>query len=368
MSTKWVDTWKGGRVYEDRDGARRYVIERMRHGKRYTCVLPAGVTDPEGELALFKRDPEGYVRRSAETGLLPEEAVILTKEEAIRFKSYLENEKHRVPAYVNSVMSYLTDWANALNGRDLRNVTVDDLYKLLDGWPAGRNYRIASIRTFCTWLQKRQRLAPHENASRGLEAIKPPPARRLKLRGYTIQQVEEYYRALPTQIMRDYYLLGAKCGMHGTEIARIAKGEVQIDEVHQNGIAAVLRFIHKSRYDHRQSVDAQCLAAVRRLIALGRVPTAPTCLKWRTRLKLNVMHKYLRHSFFTWGRKTGRVVRVADGGLTLSEMAAAVGHRSMLMGKDHYDNDEVPAMVIVPIKLEHPEDPAVLLPIVALRA
>ncbi len=144
--------------------------------------------------------------------------------------------------------------------------------------------------------------------------------------------------------------------MHGTEIARIAKGEVQIEEVHRNGIAAVIRFIHKSRYDHKQSIDAQALAAVRRLMVSG-APTKNVCRDWRKRLGSKVMHKYLRHSFFTWGLKAGRVVRVTDGGLTLSEMAAAVGHRSLLMGKDHYDNSDVPAMVVVPITLTHPEDP-----------
>lgn len=360
----WIGKWEGGRVYLDRQKRNVHVIERMVDGRRFTVRLPPNVKDPGAELALFLRDPEGYRRRVAETGLLPEEAVIMTQAEVERFEAYLRHEKHRAEAYVSAVAGYLTDWANAFKGRDLRKVTVDDLCLYLDELKTARNYRIASLKTFCTYLVRRQRLKPHENASAMLETVKPPPRRLLAQQGYTIKEVEAVYQVLPSQRVRDYYLLSAKYGLHGTEIGRIARGEVEIIPVGQKGIAAVLRFIHKSQRDHRLSIDTQALAAVRRLLSLGAAPVKRVVCDAANKAARGgqrvVHHGRLRHSFVTWARRFGKTVTVDSGGLALSEIAAVAGHRSLLMAKDHYDNTEVPPMIVLPINLSHPEDPVPL--------
>lgn len=353
----WIRSWKGGRIYADRDGSRRYVIERMRNGRRYVVALPTGVTDPESELALFKRDPDGYVRQLNERGLaLPDNgAVRLTADEIAAFAKYLTG-RDRCAAYVSGVTGYLAQWANALEGADIRSVTVSRLYELLDAWPTARNYRVTALQSWCTYLVKRQRL--ETNVAALLEVEKAPPSRLKKNRGYSIKQVEAFYRALDSQYIRDLYCVAAKTGMHTTEIRRMTSGEVEIRPVGKNGIAAVLRMVHKNKRDHLQSVDAQTLAALRRLMARGRAPSGPAVSYAVAKVGGEpVFPKYLRHSFATWLKECGRKVTVQRGGLDHSEVAALIGHRSGLMLKDRYDNSAIPAMGVVDIRLEHPADP-----------
>ena len=68
----------------------------------------------------------------------------------------------------------------------------------------------------------------------------------------------------------------------------------------------------------------------------------------------------LRHSFVTWASECGQEVRPKSGGLPLAAIAAVVGHTSPATTKRFYENVAVPPMIKVPIRLEHPEDPAVL--------
>lgn len=365
MTTKWAGKWKGGRIYEDKDGHKQYLIEKMRRRVRYTIRLPRGVTDPEAELALFKRDPAGYAERHKQAAV-DMHAVVLEPGEIERFEKYLRFEKHRVKGYISTTVGYLADWADDLAGRDMRKMRVDDYYRILDGRQTGRNGRIAALKSFSSFLVKRQRLSVADNAAALLEVVRPPPARLLKKRGYSIEQVEKFYTALDEQRVRDCFLLGAKTGMHQTEVARIASGEVELLELSvESEIRAVVRFIHKGRYDHRQALDAQGLAAVRRLMALGAAPSQGRlheAIK-RAARKLNVepVHpKYLRHSYVTWGAQVGREVKLQAGGVAPGVMSWVVGHRSGLMVKDHYDNSEVPLMVAVPLRLHHPEDPTPL--------
>jgi integrase len=362
---RWIGKWRAGRIYEDGDGRRRHVLERKIQGRRYTIVLPAEA-DPEAEFALFRRDPAGYATRARapEPSSAPAGAIVLTLGEVERFESYLRSEKHRVEAYVVGVAGYLSEWAAALAGADLRAVAVDDLSRHLDRWRTARNYRINALRTFCAYLVRRQRLKPHENAAALLEITKPPPARLLQRQGYTIEQVERFYAALESQRIRDYYLISAQYGLHGTEIERIARGEVEITPVGKQGIAAVLRFIHKGRHDHRLSVDAAALAAVRRFVQAGKAPSTKTVSYWAQRAAREVgfvvHHGQLRHSVATWAQSSGRLVRLEAGGVSLQETAELLGHRSVMMIKDHYDNTEIPPMLVLPIRLLHPQDPASL--------
>lgn len=377
--TQWTGPWKGGRTYADRDGQPRYVIEKMRHGRRYNVVLPARTVDPEAELALFLRNPDAYAQRAEQTGLLPEEAVVITAEEIRGFVQYLST-KQRSAAYVKGVASYLREWANALNGRDLRYLTVDECYKLLTAWEkdpnagrtadrkgkrrtGARRYRIISLQTFSRWLVKRQRLKLGENVAALLEAPKAATARSRGQRAYTVEQVHEWYSKMGSQRMRDCICLGAKYAMHQTEVARIARGDVEIEEVNTNGIAAIITFLHKNQRDHRLAIDAQALAAVRRLIALGRAPTANRMNYWTHRTAALVkggkpVHpKFLRHFATTLGKKAGQKVypEGEQGGLTSQEMGFVTNHRSALMQKDHYDHSIF--MMVLPLRLYHPEDP-----------
>ena len=77
--------WAGGRVYE-LDGRTVYVIEKMRHGRRYTTPLEvANEREALAELALFDRDPEVYVTPAEDAGRLSAEAVRVDAEAVGRF-------------------------------------------------------------------------------------------------------------------------------------------------------------------------------------------------------------------------------------------------------------------------------------------
>ena len=120
-----------------------------------------------------------------------------------------------------------------------------------------------------------------------------PPARpekALRDKGYSMRDVERIYAAISgwesarygwkgtgrvteVQCVRDVLMLHAKCGMHGTEIDRLARGEGKVKVLQgQGAIAGTITFIHKSGRVHVQSVDAQALAAAMRLQARGSAP------------------------------------------------------------------------------------------------
>jgi integrase len=65
----------------------------------------------------------------------------------------------------------------------------------------------------------------------------------------------------------------------------------------------------------------------------------------------------LRHSFTTWGRTLGVLVRPMGRGVSVEEVAAVLGHTNTRTTRLHYDGTEIPPMVVVPIKLFHSDDP-----------
>jgi integrase len=150
--------------------------------------------------------------------------------------------------------------------------------------------------------------------------------------------------------------------MHQTEIVRLAAGKGKIIEVDQGEIAGTIRFIHKSGYVHTVSVDRQTLTAAQRLQRRGSSPTNSNLRRviHHTAKSLKVeplLLGQLRHSFTTWGRSFGDLVRPKGRGVSVEEVAAVLGHTNTRTTRLHYDGTEVPPMVKVPIKLLHPGDP-----------
>lgn len=128
----------------------------------------------------------------------------------------------------------------------------------------------------------------------------------------------------------------------------------------------MVRFTHKSGRVHTQSLDAQTLAAAQRLQARGGAPADSWVRKVlrhaakkleREPLKLGQM----RHSFVTWALTNGVEVRPAEGGVPLTTVAAIVGHTSTSTTARFYDVSTVKPLIHLPLRLEHPEDPALLL-------
>ncbi len=385
MSTKvWIGKWKGGRMFAGKDGRPVYVLRKMINGRNYTIHLDArSEPEAEAELALFVRAPEGYRTRGEAKKIRDESAVYM---DAARVGRYLERmrSKGTTERYVKNVGFYLAAWAEGLAGRDLRSVTLQDLLRELNKHKAARKNRITALKSFCAWLREEEgALTAGEDASISLKIPATRPEKSVREKGYSIETIERLYRAIngweftnlnredtrrrtDVQCVRDVLCIHAKTGMHGTEIERLARGEGKVSMVGEPGeIAATVTFIHKSGQVHRQSIDRQTLAAVQRLQARGAAPVDShirrvvrrACKSLRLPL---VRFGELRHSFVTWASECGQEVRPKAGGLPLSAVAAVVGHHSAHTTKRFYENVKVPPMIKIPIKLEHPEDPALL--------
>jgi integrase len=68
----------------------------------------------------------------------------------------------------------------------------------------------------------------------------------------------------------------------------------------------------------------------------------------------------IRHSFATWLVERGSTYNPKGGGLPLKAVAQALNHSSTRTTALHYVSATVPPMYVVPIRLEHPQDPATL--------
>ncbi len=399
MAMNWLGPWKGGRKTVVNDEI-IYYIERAAGGKRYCIRLKTGISehDAETELDLWRRDPTKY---QLEVAPPP----ILDAREIERYRAHLV-ERNLARDYIVGTLNYLGQWARALNGADLRTLKVRELKLLIAKKWAKRatRYRLVALKSFLGWLTREQVITRDQNIGPLLLVDIAAPAKISQTRGYAIEYVEAAYRAMPGpelvalgkhvegdqfdtirdwhvkptawQSYRDAMVIRCKTGMHHTEIQRIARGDVEITEVGDNGIAAVVRFLHKKKNaEHKVSVDDQTLCAMRRLIARGRAPSknglnkvnyrvaaamAPNGVR-STKEQLReaaVFFEQLRHSFATWAVERGREVSVTGEGLSVHRVSRVLGHRSSSTTSRHYDTS-VPAMIVLPIKLQHPDDPVI---------
>lgn len=366
MATHWTGTWGGGRTYEA-DGRTVYVIEKMRHGRRYTTPLDVGsVREALAELALFDRDPEGYRTRRREAEQRAQEEVRLTPEHAKGFLDHLAREG-RTESYRKGCKSYLAAWAEKLEGRDLRTVLLQDLRKILNEWPRARKARIITIKSFCTYLREQAAvLTPAQDPTLSLPVPPPRPGKALGERDYDLRLVERTYAATDHQAVRDALCVAAKTGLHYTELERVTSGQGTVRALDGHGeIAGVLEVPHKSGRPHLQSVDAQTLAALRRLTDRGGGPVKSFVRKELKRAAARLGTEPLkvgrfRHSFITWAEEVGVEVKPTAGGVPLATVAAVVGHKSTRTTTQFYSGKKVPVMIKLPLTLRHPEDPVAL--------
>lgn len=235
---QWNGQWPGGRTYLDRHGNTRWQLERMHNGARYSRRLEArNETEALAELALFDRDPDAYLTKSQAARKAADEAVLMDAELVGRFLAYLKAEG-RTERYRCNMRTYLAQWAEALAGRDLRHVTLQELKRELAKRPNAKKHRIIALKSFFSFLREVEAvITPAQDASLGL---KVPPARPEKARrskGYSMTEVEVFYKAISgwespklggmktdVQAVKDLVVLHAKTGMHRSEPAPVASG------------------------------------------------------------------------------------------------------------------------------------------------
>lgn len=376
---KWNGKWSGGRTYEGREGRTVYWLDRCFNGKRYGIALDVGSKrDAEAELALFLRDPVGYVGRREAKRRADDALVVLTENLIDQFEEYL-TKLGRERRHVRGCRHYVDWWKEQLGEVDLRTVKLRDLKRCLSGTKTAKRNRIASWKVFCSFLREELAVLPRgDDASLDLHAPPAKPEKATREKGYSIEAVEKFYSALSpwsstrpgwdaktvdVQSVRDCLLLHAKTGMHQTEVMRLAAGEGKIADVDgEVEIAGTITFIHKSGYVHTVSVDRQTVVAARRLQQRGSAPADSYIRKVIDRTAHEsglppIRLGELRHSFTTWGRTCGELIRPKGTGVSVEEVAAVLGHTNVRTTKLHYDGTKVPPMVKVPIKLVHSADP-----------
>jgi len=361
---RWVGKWVGGRVREAR-GRLVWVIERQR---RVVALDVASEREALAELALWERAPDEYRTRRQSAA---ENAPVVIDEDTLAGLMRHLTEKGLSQDYKRDVRNYLSAWGDALGGRDLRKVQLRELRKLLSQWGTARKSRIIALKTLTSWLREEDQLKASEDPT--LE-LKVPPAvaeKGRRVKGYPMSLVERFYREIGSQVVRDALCLRSKTGMHDSEISRIAAGMGELRDVKDPcGIAGTVTFKHKNGRMHVVSLDGQALAAARRLQARGKSPSRNTvreCIGYAA-LRLQdksagekvspLMPGELRHCFATWAAECGKVVKPTANGVPLEMVSAVMGHLSTRTTKLFYEGVQVPPMIIFPLRLHHPDDPA----------
>ncbi|WNG28424.1 hypothetical protein F0U62_33790 [Cystobacter fuscus] len=381
----WTGSWAGGRTYQTKDQRTVWVIRKMVKGHRYQIVLDSETERQAlAQLALFDQDPSSYrtpsaqrdearqqaqedeekSRQEAEARRLQDEADAVFVNAAFVGR-FLEFIKDRTPKYRKDTRYYLSAWADAFQGRDLRKVEPREVLKLLSQWNTAEQKRIAALKAFCSYLIKKGFLDPAHDPSRTLTVPASRPEKAIREKGYAMATIEVLYRALEDQGSRDVLLLHAKLGLHESEVQRIAAREGKISLVPGHPIiAGTVKFVHKSGRVHTLSLDTQALAAAQRLQAHG----APTPDQVRHRLRVScesrglprVLVGELRHSFVAWSLESGEAITLSGKGVPLALVASVLGHTSTVTTKKFYDVSKVPSMIKLPLTLEHPDDPRAL--------
>lgn len=375
MTTNWIGTWAGGRTYKV--GRRtRYLLEKMRNGRRFTLKLEA--RDEEEalkELETFNRDPSGF--RVAGAPPTVGEGALLLETETIKAVLDWQEAQGQASEHRYATALYLKAWAIHFNGRDVNGITVSDCERALDQWGTARKMRIVALKTFCTWHFKRDLLK--NNPAARLQVPKSIAAKHTEARNYSREEIERAYAATDSQLQRDTIRLAISSGLHVTEIERFAEGVGRLVKVEGQGeIAGVLWVLHKSGKQHPNSIDAATYAAAERVRARGSIPSRPKRFEYAVRVaeRLSreaekhgeknttiepVQYGALRHSFITLARSAGgRIVRPVNFGVSLEEIRDAVGHRTTRT-TDVYDGSQIPPMIVFPLNLTHPEDPSLKL-------
>jgi integrase len=249
------------------------------------------------------------------------------------------------PKKATSTRGYPMEMVEAVY-RELRSFEPEVRMCLVTACPNAATGRGMCKRHFKLWWKARLKG----------EDMPDAPSRRRKLeKGLSVDLA---------QAARDFIFLKALSGMHGSEVERMAAGDCTLREVDEGEIRGTVRFWHKTGREHTVSLDRRMLDAAKRL---QRWDPKQGELYWEVRKAIHrtcqrtglpfLNPGELRHCFTTWGRKHGRLVRPSDGGVPVEEVAAVLGHQTTRTTRMHYDMNEVPPMIVIPIDLRNDEDP-----------
>jgi hypothetical protein len=346
----WQGRWKGGRYYLDDEGRKVFFIERRKRSVKLT-------THDEdlaiGQLATFLQDPDAFTRPApAPAG--PDAPVHITTG---RLNLYGQHIRKACLDHRNARKSYLLKWADYRDDQgkplDLRTADKKTLRAALASFDGGFGGRVEALNAFARFLVKER----DQGLPSWAPLVNPYDAKptRAERQAYSLEQLRECFARLAPGAVRDLFRLRAATGMHHTEIAQLEGAGVttaplpdrgaavrKLDGKHE--IAGVLQVTHKSRRQHRQSVDRVTLEAALRL----REGVPSRIAIWEAVKPL--VPSNLRHTFRDpRGRGRGDS-QLHPGGVDRARIARAIGHRAgSTMTADRYDKLQVPPMILLPL-------------------
>jgi len=378
VGAQWIGRWRGGRIRQTSDGRRVWVIEkrvRRAAGIPGRVAIPLSVSDEaaaKAELKLFLRNPSTYALTARRPRLAPAPVVALprvVKAPALFTPENLESwakdllARDRDPHYVRSSSLYLAAWAEVL-GPALKGVELAQLKAALRGWKGGQKFRIIALKSFTKWARGEDLLKRADDPTLDLKVPASVAGKELGQRAYRKELLEKTYAVIPTQAVRDTVRLALLTGMHLTEVARVASRKGVLADVTVPGeIRGTVSFRHKNGRVHRVSLNASTYDAAKRLQARGRgldPTTVHNGLRQAARaLGTEALHPgRFRHTFSNLAESEGELVKLKPGGVAKSDVLAVLAH-SEATNRKHY-HDLIPPMIRLPLRLEHPEDPAPL--------
>ncbi len=356
MRTKWSRKWKGGRVAIGVGGEPVYVLERMVAGQRYTISMDVtSERDADAELALFLRDPSSYQTKSAVRAEVEHNKLLIDDKLVGRFLKHLRSAECS-EKYIDDTKRYLASWAEALGDKDLRRQELKDFQSALKAMAGARQQRIAAIKSFCSFLREEEGVLKRaEDATLDLKVPQSKPEKNFRKKGYSMEHVQRLFGGLGDKVIRDVLVVRAKTGLHGSELRRLVAGRGRVAPVDgHTEIAGTLTVLHKSGDTHIQSVDAETLDALMRLVAHGKIPhdkQINTALDKAARAvgEETIRLGELRHSFVEWAKNRGTVVKPLEGGVSLKTVSETIGHKDQRTTKRFYDGTEVPQLIKLPM-------------------
>lgn len=280
---RWAGSWPGGRIWEAADGRRTFIIRRKIGGREF--AISTGATTLRAalkQLERFEADPDGY----DPAGAASREPVYLDDD---LVKAYLgwclrpeeEGGKGNSREWVGKKKGIVAWWMDAIRGRDLRRLKLEQITRALetdaDGAPRrvpGYAHKVEVIKDVFGFLRTKRGLTIAEDPTiKTLLVPQARPGQRKKRRKAFTREVHE---AIVKQLVRpwsDQLIVLAGTGWHVTELARfIRDGAIERLPAHveAHGAEAVLVCPrHKSGEEHRTAVSPDVLEAARRLRARG---------------------------------------------------------------------------------------------------
>lgn len=307
----WVDTWRGGRVWQDASGIRTYHLRRKINGKLYElstrCTNERSALE---HLERFERDPEGDDPASSLTG----GPIRLDLQLSRDFLPWSFEVKGNSKEWVGKQRGYLAWWMGQLRGKDLRRVSLAaELVPALDDVPSQKQ-RIEVIKALYSWLrEERHVLRAAEDPTLDLAVPQARPEQWNTPKAIPVAHHRKVLKAVAKE-WRPHLLVLAGTGWHVSELQRFAAsgavGPLPKTARRAQGAAAVLTCPwRKSGEIQRTPVTEDVARAARQVLAAGAFFKRPFYLAVAAACTAAKATKFepgqYRHAVATWAIERG---------------------------------------------------------------